>query len=100
MTCHFFGGNASTQVVDAQMLRAVTLKIQIVPASIWMLGAVQAAAGVTRTNNTPSKTEVERPAIGANVAQCGAVLAAENADYTLNNLDEISYGAWVWLCWG
>jgi hypothetical protein len=52
-----------------------------------MLGASQAAAAVTVANNTPSKNEVGRAVIGAAVAQRGAVLAAETADYTLTNLE-------------
>ncbi len=38
-------------------------------------------------NNTPSKTEVGRAVIGANIAQRGAILAPETADYTLSNLE-------------
>ena len=52
-----------------------------------MTGAAQAAAGVTIANNTPSKTEVGRAVIGANIAHRGAILAAETADYTLTNLE-------------
>ena len=55
-----FGGNASTQVVDTQMLGTVTVEIQLAPASILMLGAAQTAAGVTALLNTPSKNEVGR----------------------------------------
>ncbi len=52
-----FGGNASTQVVDTQMLGGtVTVEIQLAPASIFMLRATQAAVGVTIVGNTPSKT--------------------------------------------
>jgi hypothetical protein len=36
-----FGGNASTQVVDTQMLGTVTVEIQLAPASILLLGAAQ-----------------------------------------------------------
>jgi hypothetical protein len=82
-----FGGNASTQVVDTQMLGTVTVEIQLAPASILMTGAAQAAAGVTIANNTPSKTEVGRAAIAANIGQRGAVLPPETADYTLTNLE-------------
>ena len=82
-----FGGNSSTQVVDTQMLGTVTIEIQLAPANILMLGAAQAAAAVTVANNTPSKTEVGRAAIGAAIAQRGAVLAAETEDYTLTNLE-------------
>ncbi len=46
-----FGGNASTQVVDTQMLGTVTVEIQLAPAKILVtnlvLGADQAATGVT-----------------------------------------------------
>jgi hypothetical protein len=69
------------------MLGTVTVEIQLAPASILMLGGAQAAAGVTVANNTPSKTEVGRAVLGAAIAQRGAVLAPENADYTLTNLE-------------
>ena len=82
-----FGGNASTQVVDTQMLGTVTVEIQLAPATILMLGVAQTAAEVSVANNTPSKTEVGRANISANIAQRGAALAAENADYTLTNLE-------------
>ena len=81
-----FGGNASTQVVDTQMLGTVTIEIQLAPASILMLGKAQVAAAVAAADNLPSKTEVGRGA-GVAVAQRGAVLAAETADYTLSNLE-------------
>ena len=55
-----FGENASTQVVDTQMLGTVTVEIQLAPASILMLGTVQGAAEVTVNQNTPSKNEVGR----------------------------------------
>ena len=86
-----FGGNASTQVVDTQMLGTVTVEIQLAPATILMTGAAQTAAGVVvgtaTTGNTPSKTEVGRAAIAADIAKRGSVLAAETADYTLTNLE-------------
>jgi len=82
-----FGGNASTQVVDTQMLGTVTVEIQLAPASILMLGAEQEAAGLTIANNTPSKNEVGRAVLGADIGQRGAALAAETQDYTLTNLE-------------
>ena len=86
-----FGGNSSTQVVDTQMLGTVTVEIQLAPATILMTGAAQTAAGVVvgtaTTGNTPSKTEVGRAAIAADIAKRGSVLAAETADYTLTNLE-------------
>jgi hypothetical protein len=39
------------QVVDTQMLGTVTVEIQLAPASILMLRAAQAAAGVTIVGN-------------------------------------------------
>jgi hypothetical protein len=59
------GGNASTQVIDTQMMGTVTIEIQLAPASILMLGAAIAGADVTVANNTPSKTEVGRAVLGA-----------------------------------
>ena len=82
-----FGGNASTQVVDTQMLGTVTVEIQLAPASILMLGVAPVAGAVTVANNTPSKTEVGRAVLGAEVAARAAAIAAETADYTLTNLE-------------
>jgi hypothetical protein len=45
-----FGGNASTQVVDTQMLGTVTVEIQLAPASILMLGVAPVAGAVTAVN--------------------------------------------------
>ena len=70
------------------MLGTVTVEIQLAPASMLMLGAAQAAAAVTQAANTTSKGEVGRAIIAAGgVAQRGAVLDPEIADYTLTNLE-------------
>ena len=82
-----FGGNASTQVIDTQMLGTVTIEIQLAPASILMLGVANAAADVSVANNTPSKNEVGRAVLAAATGVRGAALAAEIADYTLTNLE-------------
>ncbi len=84
-----FGGNASTQVVDTQMLGTVTVEIQLAPASMLMLGAAQEAGGVTAANNRDSKNEVGRGELGTDIAQraAGVTLAPETADYTLTNLE-------------
>jgi hypothetical protein len=86
-----FGGNSSTQVVDTQMLGTVTVEIQLAPAFILMLGVEPTAAAVVfgAAGNTPSKNEVGRTPLAADVAQraANAVLAAETADYTLTNLE-------------
>ena len=81
-----FGGNASTQVVDTQMLGTVTVEIQLAPASILMLGTESVNAAVTAVHNLPSKTEVGRGA-GVGVALHGGVVDGERADYTLTNLE-------------
>ncbi len=83
------GGNASTQVLETQMLGFATVEIQFAFASKLILGAAQAAAGVTIANNTDSKIKVGRAVlqIGAAIAQRGAILAPEKADYTLTNLE-------------
>ena len=82
-----FGGNASTQVVDTQMLGTVTVEIQLAPASMLMTGTAVAAGALTFANNHPSKDEVGRDRLTADIAVRGAVLAAETADYTLTNLE-------------
>ena len=81
-----FGGNASTQVIDTQMLGTVTIEIQLAPASILMLGEEQTANAVAANANLLTKTEVGRGA-GVAVVQRGGVLPAERADYTLTNLE-------------
>ncbi len=53
-----FGGNASTQVVDTQMLGTITVEIQLAQASILMQGCEIAAGAVTQTNNNVTKGEV------------------------------------------
>ena len=82
-----FGGNASTQVVDTQMLGTVTVEIQLAPASMLMIGTAVAAGVLTFADNHLSKDEVGRDRLAANIAARGAVLAPETADYTLTNLE-------------
>ena len=82
-----FGGNASTQVIDTQMLGTVTIEIQLAPASILMLGTNPTATGVTIVENTTSKNEVGRALIAADIAARTAAIAGETADYTLTNLE-------------
>ena len=82
-----FGGNASTQVIDTQMLGTVTIEIQLAPASILMLGTNPTATGVTIVENTASKNEVGRALIAADIAARAAAIAGETADYTLTNLE-------------
>ena len=65
------------------MLGTVTIEIQLAPANILMLGVGQAAAGVTAADNTPSKTEVGRTALGGDIPRRGGVLDPERADLEL-----------------
>jgi hypothetical protein len=83
------GGNASTQVIDTQMLGTCTIEIQLAPVSILMLGTAITANDVPfgANGNTPSKLEVGRAALTVNTGVRGAALAAETADYTLTNLE-------------
>ena len=60
-----FGGNASTQVVDTQVLGTVTVEIQLAPANILMLGtatsALSTSDGVTVAANKTSKMKLGEP---------------------------------------
>ncbi len=70
----------------------VAVEIRLAPAKLLMLGAEQAAAGVTSFNNTPSKTEVRRDVIGADIGRRRGVLAAEAEDYALTNSELRLFG--------
>jgi hypothetical protein len=48
-----FGENASTQVIDIQMLGTVTIEIQLAPASILMLGVASTNGSVSAANYIP-----------------------------------------------
>jgi hypothetical protein len=52
-----------------------------------MTGTAVAAGALTYADNHPSKDEVGRDRLVANIVARGAVLAAETADYTLTNLE-------------
>ncbi len=52
-----------------------------------MLGAAPVAGAVTAAKNTPSKNEVGRAVIGADVAARAAATVAETSDSTLTNLE-------------
>ncbi len=51
------------------------------------LGIPMVAGCVPIVSNTPSKGEVGRELIAADIAARGGALAGENAHYTLNNLE-------------
>ena len=85
-----FGGNASTQVVDTQMLGTVTIEIQLAPATILMLGTPTFAlgeAGITAALNGDSKLEVGRNLLANPILPNANIVPGERADYTLTNLE-------------
>ena len=89
----FFGGTCSTNIVDTAILGTVSVEITLAPASMLMLGKAVEAGAVTNGNNQPSKREVGRNFIGANIAayqDAAAVIndlnVQEPIDYELENL--------------
>jgi hypothetical protein len=85
------GGNASTQVVDTQMLGTVTIEIQLAPANILMLGTptfeYEENTGVTIEDNTPYKVAVGRDVLTQNTGRNANGIPEERADYILTNLE-------------
>jgi len=81
------GGNASTNVVDTQMLGIVTIELVLAPASILMQGKKnENQAAVTVADAEIFRDEVNRANIGAATAAIAAAIPAEPASYTLSDL--------------
>ena len=81
------GGNASTNVVDTQMLGIVTIELVLAPASILMQGTKNENQAAVAVNNAITyRNEVSRPNIGAATVAIGAAIPAEPASYTLSDL--------------
>ena len=81
------GGNASTNVVDTQMLGIVTIELVLAPASILMKGVENTGtAAVATASSSQFRNEVNRPNITANTAAITAAIAAEPASYSLSDL--------------
>jgi hypothetical protein len=82
------GGNASTNIIDTQMLGIVTIELVLAPASMLMLGAN--AAGYTGdlavATSGPFYDEVGRTRSGV-VAYRTAATADEGVNYSLSDLD-------------
>jgi hypothetical protein len=82
------GGNASTNIIDTQILGIVTIELVLAPATILMLGA--SAAGYTAdlavATSRPFRKEVGRADL-ALVAFRTAATVAEPLDYTLSDLE-------------
>jgi hypothetical protein len=81
------GGNASTNVVDTQMLGIVTIELVLAPASILMQGQKNENQAAVAVNDArPFRNEVNRTNIGAATVAVAAAIPAEPASYTLSDL--------------
>ena len=82
------GGNASTNIIDTQILGIVTIELVLAPASMLILGTLNDGnAIVTVGEDLPFRTEVNRTNIGADTAAVAAVIPDEGANYSLSDLE-------------
>jgi len=81
------GGNASTNVVDTQMLGIVTIEIVLAPASMLILGsnATGYTADLAGATSLPYRQQVGRGTVGATAFRTAA-FAEETNDYSLSDL--------------
>ncbi len=81
------GGNASTNVVDTQMLGIVTIEIVLAPANMLILGsnATGYGAALDAADSLPYREQVGRATVG-DTANRTAALAPETNDYSLSDL--------------
>jgi hypothetical protein len=82
------GGNASTNIIDTQMLGIVTIEIVLAPATMLMLGANATGytADLAVDTSGPSFDEVGRTRAAA-IAFRTAATADEGLNYSLSDLD-------------
>ena len=82
------GGNASTNVIDTQMLGIVTIEIVLAPASMLILGsnATGYTADLGGADSLVYRQQVGRTTVG-DVVKRTVALAEETNDYTLSNLE-------------
>ena len=84
------GGNASTNIIDTQMLGIVTIELVLAPASILMKSTentgLDAAIPGDHTGNGIYKDEVNRARVGA-TDRTGADIEGEGVGYTLSDLE-------------
>ncbi len=86
------GGNASTNVIDTQMLGIVTIELVLAPASILMQGQKnEGTAAVTLAQALPFRAEVNRTNIGAATTAIGAPIAQEAASYNLSESHVVTF---------
>ena len=84
------GGNASTNIIDTQMLGIVTIEIVLAPATMLMLGSTHDAAytaDLAAATNAPYREQVGRGILGADVAFRAGLAAPETLDYSLSDLE-------------
>ena len=82
------GGNASTNIIDTQILGIVTIELVLAPSSMLMLGLPNGGQDVvTVANSLPYRTEVNRTNIGADTAAVAAVIPDEGTNYSLSDLE-------------
>jgi hypothetical protein len=81
------GGNASTNVIDTQMMGIVTIELVLAPASMLMQGQKNEGTAVVSTATAAQfRLEVNRANIGANTAAITAAIPEEPASYSLSDL--------------
>ena len=81
------GGNASTNVVDTQMLGIVTIEIVLAPANMLILGSTATGytADLAGATSLPYRQQVGRTTVGATTFRTAA-LPEETIDYSLSDL--------------
>ena len=81
------GGNASTNIIDTQMLGIVTIELVLAPASMLILGtnATGYVADLAAADSLVYRQQVGRPTV-ALVAFRNAAFAEESNDYSLSDL--------------
>jgi len=82
------GGNASTNIIDTQMLGIVTIELVLAPATILMKGQENDNNAIVAVNTAlPFRNEVGRANIAANTAAVAAIIADEGNNYSLSDLE-------------
>jgi len=82
------GGNASTNIIDTQMLGIVTIELVLAPASMLMLGTENGGNPIVSVGEAKIyRDEVNRTNIGADTAAVAAAIPPEPINYTLSDLE-------------
>ena len=84
------GGNASTNIIDTQMLGIVTIELVLAPATMLMLGSthdVVYTANLAAATNEEYRQQVGRDILGADVAFRAGAANPEPLEYSLSDLE-------------